>query len=57
MTKTFKNNYTKYLQKKTTDKQFFRFFRSIMPEIIVRTTKLEGERVNRKFVSSLFLNN
>jgi len=29
------------------------FFRKIIPEIIFRTTKLEGEPVTRKFVSSV----
>ena len=29
-------------------------FRAFMPEIIFRTTKLEGEPVTRKMVSSLF---
>jgi hypothetical protein len=30
------------------------FFRAFMPEIIFRTTKLEGERITRKRVSALF---
>lgn len=30
------------------------FLRSFMPEMIFRTTKLEGERVSRRTVSSLF---
>jgi len=29
-------------------------FRAFMPEIILRTTKLEGESVTRKMVSALF---
>lgn len=29
-------------------------FRAFMPEIIFRTTKLEGESVTRKMVSALF---
>ena len=29
-------------------------FRALMPEIIFRTTKLEGEPVTRKMISSLF---
>jgi hypothetical protein len=28
--------------------------RAFMPEIIFRTTKLEGERITRKMVSTLF---
>lgn len=57
MTKTLQNNYKKYLQKKITDKSFFSFFKSVMPEIVTRTTRLEGESVNKKSISSLFLNN
>ena len=30
------------------------FLRAFMPEIIFRTTKLEGESVTRKMISSLF---
>ena len=30
------------------------FFRGLIPEIVFRTTKLEGEPVTRKMVSSLF---
>jgi len=30
------------------------FLRSFMPEMIFRTTKLEGESVTRKAISSLF---
>lgn len=30
------------------------FLRAFMPEIIFRTTKIEGEKVSRKMVSSLF---
>jgi len=29
-------------------------FRAFMPEIIFRTTKLEGESITRKMVSALF---
>lgn len=29
-------------------------FRAFMPEIIFRTTKLEGESVTRKMISALF---
>lgn len=57
MTKQLRNNYNKYLLKKRTDKSFFSFFKSVMPEIVTRTTRLEGETVNKKSISSLFLNN
>lgn len=57
MTKTINSNYKKYLHKKITDKSFFSFFKSVMPEIVTRTTRLEGESVNKKSISSLFLNN
>lgn len=57
MTKSLKSNYKKYLQRKTNDRSFFSFFRSVMPEIVTRTTMLEGEKVNKRFISSLFLNN
>ncbi|MDP2649683.1 MAG: hypothetical protein Q8P10_02460 [bacterium] len=30
------------------------FLHAFMPEIIFRTTKIEGEKVSRKMVSSLF---
>ncbi len=30
------------------------FFRALIPEIIFRTTKLEGEPVTHKMISSLF---
>lgn len=56
MTKSIKNNYSKYLAKKTNDSNFFSFFKISMSEILTRTTKLEGERVNKKFVKSLFYN-
>lgn len=57
MTKQLRNNYNKYLLKKRTDKSFFSFFKSVMPEIVTRTTRLEGETVDKRFISSLFLNN
>ncbi len=45
--------YTTY---RTTNKKknVLDFFRIFMPEIIFRTTKLEGERITRKKVSALF---
>jgi len=44
--------YTMYRTKKKRD--VLGVFRAFMPEIIFRTTKLEGEPVTRKMVSSLF---
>ena len=44
--------YTKY--RTTKKKDVLGVFRAFMPEIIFRTTKLEGETVTRKMVSSLF---
>jgi hypothetical protein len=44
--------YTKY--RTTKKKNVLDVFRTFMPEIIFRTTKLEGESVTRKMVSSLF---
>jgi hypothetical protein len=44
--------YTKYRTEKKHN--VLEIFRSFMPEIIFRTTRLEGERVTRKKVSSLF---
>ncbi len=46
-------NYRKYLlnQKKDSAVNFLKFF---MPEIIYRSTKLEGERITRKQVLSIF---
>ncbi len=44
--------YKKYRTNKK--KNVLGFFRTFMPEIIFRTTKLEGERVTRKMVFTLF---
>lgn len=44
--------YKKYRTNKK--KNVLGFFRTFMPEIIFRTTKLEGEKVTRKMVSALF---
>ena len=46
--------YVKYQKKKATKKSLLRAFISAMPEIILRTTKLEGEQVTRKRVNALF---
>ena len=54
-----KNNKTKlqkaYLKFRTGKKtvNMLEFFRGMIPEIIFRTTKLEGEPVTRKMVASL----
>ncbi len=48
------STYTKYHAKKKDKNALLRFLRSFMPEIVFRTTKLEGERVTRKMISSLF---
>jgi len=46
--------YSSYQKRKTTKKSLLSAFRSMMPEIILRTTKLEGEPVTRKMVNALF---
>lgn len=46
-------SYKKYRTTKN-KKGVLDLFRAFMPEIIFRTTKLEGERVTRKKVSALF---
>lgn len=45
--------YTTYRTTKK-KKDVLGIFRTLMPEIIFRTTKLEGEPVTREMVSSLF---
>lgn len=46
-------SYKKYRATKN-KKGVLDFFRVFMPEIIFRTTKLEGEQITRKKVSALF---
>lgn len=46
-------SYQKYRTAKN-KKGVLDFFRVFMPEIIFRTTKLEGESITRKKVSTLF---
>lgn len=46
-------SYKKYSTAKN-KKGVLEFFRTFMPEIIFRTTKLEGESITRKKVSTLF---
>lgn len=47
------NAYRKYKSKKTKKATVLSFFRAFIPEIIFRTTKLEGERVSRKMVARI----
>ena len=47
------NTYKKYRTAKKKH-NVLGFFRVFMPEIIFRTTKLEGEPITRKMVSALF---
>ena len=47
-------SYKKYSAAKRSKRSVLGFLRSFMPEIIFRTTKLEGEPVTRKLVRSLF---
>ncbi len=49
---TLTKAYKKYRTRKKKD--VLGMFRAHMPEIIFRTTKLEGERITRKMVSALF---
>jgi len=49
-----KNSYKKYRQVKPSKKKVMDFFRAFMPEIVFRTTKLEGEPVSRKMTKSIF---
>jgi len=42
--------YSTFKRKKTV----LEFLRAFMPEIIFRTTRLEGEKVSRKMISNLF---
>lgn len=51
---SLKNNYKKYQKGKNGKKETLGFLRSFMPEMIFRTTKLEGEPVTRKMVKLIF---
>lgn len=56
MTKTNKNKLVKAYSKYRTRKNkssVLGFFRDFIPEIIFRTTKLEGESVTRRMISKL----
>ncbi len=46
--------YKKYRKANVGTKGVLAFLRSFMPEMIFRTTKLEGEKVSRRNVSSIF---
>jgi len=46
--------YSKYRTMKNKKSKVLGFFHAFIPEIIFRTTKLEGEPVTRKMVSALF---
>lgn len=54
MKSNLKRNYKKYQKKTKGRKTALDFLRTFMPEIIFRTTKLEGESVTRKMVKSIF---
>ncbi|MCJ7740207.1 hypothetical protein MUP32_02725 [Candidatus Microgenomates bacterium] len=45
--------YSKYRTLKKSKSSVLGFFRALIPEIIFRTTKLEGESVTRRMISSL----
>lgn len=51
---SLKTNYKRYQKGKNGKKEALGFLRSFMPEVIFRTTKLEGELVTRKMVKSIF---
>jgi len=53
LSKSLRKHYRKY-QKAKKKKSNLGFLRSFMPEIIFRTTKLEGEPVTRKMVRAIF---
>lgn len=46
--------YQKYRKANVGTKGVLNFLRSFMPEMIFRTTKLEGEKVTRRGVLSIF---
>jgi len=57
MSKTNKNKlikaYSQYRTLKRNKSSVLEFFRAFIPEIIFRTTKLEGEPVTRRMISKL----
>ncbi len=46
--------YDKYRKSRSSKKTRSSFLRSFMPEMIYRTTKLEGEPVTRRMVNAIF---
>ncbi|MBI5356750.1 hypothetical protein HZB78_04020 [Candidatus Collierbacteria bacterium] len=52
--KVLRKSYKKYQKAGKGPKRALSFLRAFMPEIIFRTTKLEGEPVTRKMVKSIF---
>lgn len=46
--------YSKYRTTSKSKSSVLGFFRDLMPEIIYRTTRLEGESVTRKMIAALF---
>lgn len=46
--------YRKYREARLSTKSVLGFLRSFMPEMIFRTTRLEGEKISRRAVSSIF---
>jgi len=51
---SFVKKYKNYMKKKKSKTSLLRAFRLAMPEMIFRTTKLEGESVTRRMVNALF---
>ncbi len=51
---TLQARYTKFRKTKRSKRSLLSLFRTLMPELIFRTTKLEGEKVTRKSVHALF---
>ena len=47
-------SYNQYRKTKVSKSTVLKFLRNFMPEMIFRTTKLEGESVTRKAISALF---
>jgi hypothetical protein len=50
-----KSLYSVFNRNKKSKNRLLTFLRLSMPEMIFRTTKLEGEKVTRRMVSSLFV--
>lgn len=54
MNAQLKRNYQRYQKKANKSKSNLTFFQRLMPEIVFRTTKLEGEPVTRRMVKAIF---